>query len=326
VVVDLGVGSMTIPRDRIATITRSGPKEQEAIRKEWERRNFLHRKYVPKGWEDIAQTLRDILDQRDRAVSALRVLGDSDKSEAQAREKIFLLQAAMLETSRKLLVISPQQNVTDYNQLVAESNAIQAKTALLYQEVEKLIQARKTAKQTVSEYVSSVATLKDSFQKRLATVRQPGEDSTTHFLGKVSGRLTELDRECAVVSVPTATEGGGTIVSALINNRLTGRFLVDTGASVMTLSEEFAKRLGIDLGSLPSGTAVVADGKKVAARQLVLDSVQVGDAKVGPVQAAVLPGAMGPSVDGLLGMSYLKNFDVRLSAANGQLVLTRFTP
>ncbi|MDI6774204.1 MAG: retropepsin-like aspartic protease [Verrucomicrobiota bacterium] len=327
VVVDLGVGAITLSRERIERIARSDAKQNAALRQQWQDKHFLHRKFSPNGWKDIAEAVRATLDQRERAVAARQALAQSDKNEARIREEIQSLQPSMLENSRRLRAASPQTDVAEYNRLVAESNATQAKVAMLCQELDRISNERKDARQIIADYLASLAAVHASFDKRMADSAGPAEaPAIASFLDKVARRLNALEREVAAVTVKATMEDGAALVSAVVNDRWMGRFLVDTGASLVTLSEDFALRAGLDLARARSGTVVVADGKKVAAKTLVLNSVQMGDARVQSVPAAILPQSVHPSVDGLLGMSFLRNFDVRLNGATGQLTLSRFTP
>lgn len=97
------------------------------------------------------------------------------------------------------------------------------------------------------------------------------------------------------------------------------RFVVDTGASDMVLSQEDARAVGIDPDTLAYlGTAYTANGTVPMAR-VVLDSVALGPEVERDVGASVNGGEMFGS---LLGMSYLSRFG-RIAIENGVLTLTR---
>jgi aspartyl protease family protein len=88
--------------------------------------------------------------------------------------------------------------------------------------------------------------------------------------------------------------------SGTINGRSV-RFLVDTGASTVSMGASEAKRLGLDLEHAERGLSNTANGTVVTYR-LRLNSVKVGDITLSNVEASVLPQDM-PHV--LLGMSFL---------------------
>lgn len=106
--------------------------------------------------------------------------------------------------------------------------------------------------------------------------------------------------------VLTAGPGGHFIAAGSINGRST-QFLVDTGATQLSLSREEAARLGIDLRGARVGMASTANGN-VQVLSLTLNSVRLGDVEVANVDATVLPMAM-PYV--LLGNSFLTRFQMR---------------
>ncbi|MDO6415856.1 TIGR02281 family clan AA aspartic protease [Sphingomonas sp. BIUV-7] len=104
---------------------------------------------------------------------------------------------------------------------------------------------------------------------------------------------------------PTATSlrratDGLFYATALINGQPV-RFLVDTGASVVTLTEEDAKRLDIMPDSLTSGRAETANGRAVFGWTQIA-TVEVAGHRVEDVRAAVLSNDAGVS---LLGQNLL---------------------
>jgi len=82
------------------------------------------------------------------------------------------------------------------------------------------------------------------------------------------------------------------------------RFLVDTGATNVTLSGQNATRIGIDFKKGSRGYAQTA-ASTVPVWRIMLDSVSIGDINVPNVQATVIEGSQ-PS-DALLGNSFLKH-------------------
>jgi aspartyl protease family protein len=104
-----------------------------------------------------------------------------------------------------------------------------------------------------------------------------------------------------------------TIVKAAING-VNGIFVLDTGASLVTLAPEFAKRSNV----LPATSArplLVHTANGVSGAALTtLESVAVGNLRAEKVTAALLSKPIAPGIDGLLGMSFLARFDVALES------------
>ncbi len=113
-------------------------------------------------------------------------------------------------------------------------------------------------------------------------------------------------------------QGGHYFVDIAVNDTPV-RFVVDTGATHVVLSERDARRVGIDLESLTySGLAATANGM-VRTAPVTLERMTLGGITDGPVQAVVNGGEMEES---LLGMSYLGLYD-RIEISNDTMVLTR---
>jgi clan AA aspartic protease (TIGR02281 family) len=94
----------------------------------------------------------------------------------------------------------------------------------------------------------------------------------------------------------------------------------------MSISESMAQKLGIDTDQLADRQIIVADGRKVDVKSTTLKSVRLGEAYAKDVPAVVIPTPTETGPDGLLGMSFLRNFVMRFDAATGNLVLRRFEP
>ena len=104
----------------------------------------------------------------------------------------------------------------------------------------------------------------------------------------------------------TADNRGHFVTLGNINGAST-RFLVDTGASYVSLSAAEAKRLGIDYKKGERGMMNTANGSMTAYR-ITLNTVKVGDVAVNQVQASVSEAPMDVT---LLGMSFLNRVDMK---------------
>jgi clan AA aspartic protease (TIGR02281 family) len=120
------------------------------------------------------------------------------------------------------------------------------------------------------------------------------------------------------VVVPFVREGTLMRVDAVLNDTVTAPFLVDTGASGVSLPSELAQQLGIrvrpDTPHIRVGTA-----NGVVSRPVVrLDAVEVGGARVEGLYAT-----LNPSMEiGLLGGAFFNNFIYRVDAGAGVITLT----
>lgn len=97
------------------------------------------------------------------------------------------------------------------------------------------------------------------------------------------------------------------------------RFVVDTGASAIVLTQADALSAGIATEELIfSGRAITANGQ-VETAPIRIDTLRLGELEDANVRAVVNAGEMRES---LLGMSYLNRFS-RIEIADGVLVLER---
>jgi len=95
------------------------------------------------------------------------------------------------------------------------------------------------------------------------------------------------------------------------------QFVVDTGATMVSMGADVASQLGLDYGNSTAGAAMTANGA-VSVRRISLTKVTVGDVTIYNVDAMVVPQAM-PVV--LLGNSFLSHF--QMHSESSSLVLDK---
>ena len=117
--------------------------------------------------------------------------------------------------------------------------------------------------------------------------------------------------------VLTAGSGGHFLTAGTINGRAV-QFMVDTGATVISLTVSDAERFGVDYKNGQPVRMQTANGV-VPGWRVKLASVRIGDVELYDVDAAVGQQPMGPYV--LLGNSFLSRFQMRRD--NEQMVLER---
>jgi aspartyl protease family protein len=121
----------------------------------------------------------------------------------------------------------------------------------------------------------------------------------------------------STVEVPRSTDGHYYLTLDI--NGAPVRFVIDTGASQVVLSQSDAARIGINPATLNySGSASTANGI-VRTAPVVLDQVTLGGITDRNIDAVVNGGDME---DSLLGMTYLGLYS-RIEITNGELVLNR---
>jgi aspartyl protease family protein len=113
-------------------------------------------------------------------------------------------------------------------------------------------------------------------------------------------------------SITLPADSGGHFLTVGQVNGKSVQFLVDTGASAISLSAGFAQGAGIDYRKGQRGFVQTANGV-TAAYRVMLDSVRLGDITLYQVEGVVIEGA-GMNV-ALLGMSFLNRMEMRRDGA-----------
>jgi aspartyl protease family protein len=106
--------------------------------------------------------------------------------------------------------------------------------------------------------------------------------------------------------VLTAGSGGHFFTNGSINGKSV-RFIVDTGATHIALSQTMADSIGLPYRAGQRGMSNTANGQ-VPVHRVTLDVVRVGDVQVYNVDATVLPAQMDQV---LLGNSFLTRFQMK---------------
>lgn len=106
--------------------------------------------------------------------------------------------------------------------------------------------------------------------------------------------------------VMTADAQGHFVTSGSINGA-TVRFLVDTGATMISLGASDARRMGLDFNRGLKGVSQTANGQ-AAVSKIQLDTVRIGDVTLHNVDALIHQSEMPIA---LLGMSFLNRMEMQ---------------
>ena len=89
-------------------------------------------------------------------------------------------------------------------------------------------------------------------------------------------------------------------------NGIPVKFLVDTGASLVALSEQDARRIGLNTDDLKQNAEVRTAAGRVKASTAMIESIEIDGVKVKNVQAVIIDKGLEHS---LLGMSFLNRLE-----------------
>jgi clan AA aspartic protease (TIGR02281 family) len=127
--------------------------------------------------------------------------------------------------------------------------------------------------------------------------------------------------------VTISDDRGQLVVEAVLNKTVKANFILDTGASLVVIKESVAKQLGLDATALKEDIKLkLADGRDSIAKHAVLASISVQGVEAQNVDVAILSADVQDSAlrDGLLGMTYLRNFSFKIDQKNKKLTLEKF--
>ena len=279
---------------------------------------------------------------------AKKQMDDDTKKRVDAENKIKMAKGAIgnweLEYRRLNERLSDVKDAFQHNQIVGQINSLVSKMKEGAQFIQEREGELKTMGASRDAYIEQLLALSDKMEAMDKQYKELAKDAeVTGALTRINDKarpkmklgpsaeftqniqLVRKQRETvnsAVVKV--TTEGNVPHVDVTINGKQPPRSMVlDSGASVVTLTAEFANSLDIKPGpNDPTVHLQLADGKVVEAKQMMLRSVRVGQFVVENVECAVLPDSL-TAASNLLGGSFLRNFVYKLDHDTGELHLSQ---
>jgi aspartyl protease family protein len=146
----------------------------------------------------------------------------------------------------------------------------------------------------------AVVSLQQSRQASAAELSAPTPVAASATAGPSSAPTATTSSGNRDASIPKSADGHYW-AQADVNGSAV-RFLVDTGATAVSLSPEDARRLGFAPDSLTYSYKVMTAAGEARAAKVQLNSISVGGARIDGVDAYVIEKGLTQS---LLGMSYL---------------------
>ncbi len=238
-------------------------------------------------------------------------------------------------------------NVQANNQLVGliEANRAQIRAAMTNRESLKEQLAAERAKLTEAEtsYAETVLAIRADYEKLheelskslqkketqialrvMATnFETPQELSAEIILKSIDKRLERVEQEIFRESIPLVPGSGGSLGVTVVVGSKPMYMIVDSGASMVTLPAKSAVELGVEVPvDARQVTLVMADGRTIPARAVILPRVRIGEFEAENVEAAVLD-AVATDAEPLLGLSFLQHFKFEINASEKTITLLR---
>ena len=328
IVLEVGFGTLTLPKASVAAIERATAAAAQALQKTWQRQNILHERYTPAGWADVQQELLTLQGRHGATLQAYRRLAELQQKIKREEQELRQVQDQEIALNKQLS-LSPGTNrgtVKTYNDSVAKLHGLHASILESYENTERNLADVDQCRRELASYTAAVMLFAERFKARKQQVAGAEDpEAVAAFLAAVEAQLGVYLAEIKQVRLPFQRDKNRVEVTAKLNGAVEGRLVVDTGSSTLCISEALAQKLHLARNTAEVQTTL-ADGSTRKARAVLLDSVEVEGVRVDHVVTLIMPQSPAPGVDGLLGMSFLMECNVRMDPASGALSLQRFAP
>jgi clan AA aspartic protease (TIGR02281 family) len=138
-----------------------------------------------------------------------------------------------------------------------------------------------------------------------------------------SDRVIPIEKPHSI-AVPLQRIGSLFVVAIMVNSTRQARLIIDTGASHTVLSRSIASDAQLFSDRQPVQVTMQTVGGQVQGDMVPVDSLRVADVEVKDTWAAIydLPDAPA-GVEGLLGLNFLRQFEMTLDSTRNQLYLEK---
>lgn len=330
ITLNVGLGEVFIRRSQIESVRRSSAEQSGEIRAGWEDRYFDHPLFVPPSFREVASQLETLDHKRRSALDARGKIEDSKRRVASLRDAIHAHQAELIATHRAL-GDSPKpeamrkDQLEDYNRGVRRANDLQGAILVKTREMAESQAQAEQEQANINHYIHFLR----AFDDLVAGLEQRATNATpreTAFLARTRKRVDDYSKDLRRVDLPFGGEDLHAVLDVTINGARTGRFLLDTGATRVVLSRAFADLLHLPAHTNQPVQVVLADGREIDAQGAQLESVEAAGARAEDVAAVVVPDAPAAGLDGLLGMSFLREFNLQYDPVSRRVTLVEFAP
>lgn len=323
--VNIGSGKVILQKIDIYKIEKYSFRDQSKLREKWKSEHFRQPEYIPQSLKSMIESFEKLEDLRSEAIKNKKNK-DLAKNEIDKYEKeITELNDDLTEASQKLSIFRPEDNMNDYNVLVKKFNSLQAKIKFRENKKDVLVKSTQILDKNIANYINELI----FFSRRLEQeyVFKKHETDELYLLEKVQNAINKMKDDFTTHTVSFTGSSSNIMVNVLINDLVRANFVLDTGASLVVISRDIANKLGIGIRREESSIFItLADGRKVNANIVTIKSLRIGRIEGKDIEAAVLDYEENSDLEGLLGMSFLKQFMINIDAKNGKLIIEEFTP
>ena len=315
VTINIGYGTVTLKRADISRIKRTN---DDALVE----REFASGNRVPAGAENLNDLYQAASQAREKALDVRNRLKQLDDAAKEAQDELPRLRENYDSAAQRLQGLSLNGNRAAYNATVEELNSIRTQMQIDGNRIQDAQSQKREGQKEIQDYSEALSQLRQALTR--PEIRQSERVATgwqARYYAWLRREMSSMATDFRQDVVDSLDHSGHVVVQALLNGRVPARLLVDTGASISVLYPSVTDELGLAGAPAIGNTRIVlGDGHTVDARIVRLDSIAVGRTAVRG-SAVALVNSPPPGIDGLLGMSFLSHFVVRVDSANGRLIL-----
>lgn len=324
IVLDVGSGTITLPRADIKSIERSDEVTNALMRQRWRRQYFESFPAPTLEDQEFLDDFKKLRDEKGQLSRAITRKDNITKGISILQNDISRLRDELNDVGADVKATDPKKNTFEYNALIIKFNSVNSKLKDAVNRLNELRNDYEAINIKLSGYVNRFTSFKELFEKRYQELAANDISSQQEsFYESLKEKIDVLQEDISYQEVSFTKRREGIVVSTLLNKGVTAAMLVDTGASLTIISEDVLGKLGINALDLKQNVElVVADGSRVSAKFILLDSVKIGDTEAKNVGAAVMKDKPSKGVDGLLGMSFLSNFSFSIDAERQKLIFS----
>jgi len=328
IVLDVGCGTITFPRTDIESIQRSDGATNRSMAESWKKQYVENFPAPTPEDQAVLDGFKELMREKGKLAKKLALKDGITNQIYQLQEGVSRLQYELDTIGQGIKTTDPNKDMVKYNSLVVEFNATSNRLSRVVDTLNELRKEQDAISGEVVEYINKVVHYRGDFEQARADLARPKvkiAQERKEFYDNLREKLSLLEEDIRQEEVKFDKRGQGIAVTVRINNRRDVKMLVDTGASLTTISGRVASGLGINTGQLKQNVELVlADGSKKKAKFVMLDSVRVGSMIARNVGAAIIKEEPSAGIDGLLGMSFLSNFAFSINAEKQKIIFNSF--
>jgi len=323
----IGTGTMKISRDQIESIEKASEKENAAIEAAARKKAVERGSLIPDSFINTAKQLSKLTANRKTVDEAKKRL-DNAKSLFYAKNEEYRDIKIKFDFANVMLSrIDPEKNIGKYNSYLTEMNSLGSELSAFAKDLDtlnaKMLQCEHNYWEAITDYGNAVGNFRLEFDKKVEDIKDRGiSEEESLYAAIVLKSLSDIEKGLSKDSVALTKTTNGMTVKAVLNGNTTCLLAVDTGASMVVISRKIAQKIWTSPGrTIKDVEFKIADGSIIKNDVIIVKSIRVGNSTAYDVPVAVSDNPPGHGIDGLLGMSFLSNFNIKMDVANEKLVL-----